>query len=198
MNFLNGSIHHQDPQRKDENALGSPAFVGCEHSGDVNQGRDANPIGFGLTEADYKALEGRWIDRRLAERARLRRVDSLTGGEAIGRKSGNYAAILIPYFHPASDCVREYRLRRDQPDLEYDSAGTLKERQRYLSAPGRPNMLYLPPGTGHSFLHETVVLSLDAPYRVHTSAVTQSRGKTCLGACFLRHSVGLVHWQSTY
>jgi hypothetical protein len=74
------------------------------------------------------------------------RVDALTGAEVIGRKSGNYAGILIPYFHPGSDDVREYRLRRDQPDLEYDSASNLKPRQKYLSPPGRSNMLYLAPG----------------------------------------------------
>jgi len=48
-------------------------------------------------------LESRWIDRALADRAGLRRVASLTGGEVIGRKSGNYAGILIPYYHPGSD-----------------------------------------------------------------------------------------------
>jgi hypothetical protein len=64
------------------------------------------------------------------ERAQLRGADSLTRAEVIGRKSGNYAAgILIPYFHPGSDHVRGYRLRRDQPYLEYDSAGNLKPRQ---------------------------------------------------------------------
>lgn len=52
---------------------------------------------------------------------------------------GCYAGI----FRPGEDRVREYRLRRDQPDLEYDSAGNLKLRQRYLSPPGRSNMLYL-------------------------------------------------------
>jgi hypothetical protein len=39
----------------------------------------------------------------LAERAQLRRANSLTGAEVIGRKSGNYAGILIPDFHPGSD-----------------------------------------------------------------------------------------------
>ena len=103
-------------------------------------------IGSDLTTADYAALEARWIDRELANRAGLRRADSLTGGEIIGRKGGNYSGILIPYFHPDSDQVREYRLRRDHPDLEYDSAGNLKMRQKYLSPPGRSNMLYLVPG----------------------------------------------------
>jgi hypothetical protein len=91
-------------------------------------------------------LEARWIDRALTVLAGLRRVDSLTGAEIIGRKHGNYAGIVIPYFQPGSDRVREYRLRRDQPDLEYDSTGNLKPRQKYLSPPGRSNMLYLVPG----------------------------------------------------
>ena len=90
----------------------------------------------------------------MADRAGLRRVDSLTGGEIIGRKSGNYAGIVIPYFSPGSGHVREYRLRRDQPDLEYDSAGNLKPRQKYLSPPGRSNMLYLAPGVGTSLLRD--------------------------------------------
>jgi hypothetical protein len=97
-------------------------------------------------------LEARWIDRALADRARLCRVDSLTGAQVVGRRPGNYAGILIPYFHPGSDRVREYRLRRDQPEYEYDSAGNLKPKQKYLSPPGRSSMLYLVPGVGRSLL----------------------------------------------
>jgi hypothetical protein len=82
-------------------------------------------------------------------------VDSLTGGEVIGRNSGNYAGLLIPYFRPGSDQVREYRLRRDHPDLQYDSSGNLNPRQKYLSPPGRSNMLYLVPGAASSLLSET-------------------------------------------
>jgi hypothetical protein len=78
-------------------------------------------------------LESRWIDRDLGVRAGLRRVDSLAGTEIIGRQNGNYAGVVIPYFHPGSGSVREYRLRRDQPELEYDFAGNLKTRQKYLS-----------------------------------------------------------------
>ena len=80
--------------------------------------------------------------------------DSVTGAEVIGRKSGDYSGLLIPYFQPETNQVRGYRLRRDHPDLEYDVAGNLKVRQKYLSAPGRSNMLYLPPGVSHSLLSE--------------------------------------------
>jgi hypothetical protein len=154
VNFLNGSIHHQDPQRKDEIALGAHTYVGREQSRESIQSQGADLIGSSLTDADYAALERRWIDRGLAARAQLRRVNSLTGAEVIGRKSGDYAGLVIPYFHPESNRVRDYRLRRDHPDLEYDFAGNLKVRQKYLSAPGRSNMLYLPPGVSQSLLRE--------------------------------------------
>lgn len=152
MNSLNGSIHHLGLQIKDENAFSGSEFVGGEQSLEAIPRGDAKPLGYELNAADYSALEARWIDRTLAERARLRRVDSLTGGEIVGRRNGNCAGILIPYFHPGSNRVRDYRLRRDQPDLEYDSAGQLKPRQKYLSPPGRSNMLYVVPGTTQSVL----------------------------------------------
>jgi hypothetical protein len=59
-----------------------------------------------LTPADHYALKSRWVDPEMARRAGLRRVDSLTGG-------CDYSGILIPYFLPGSDQVRDYRLRRD-------------------------------------------------------------------------------------
>jgi len=78
----------------------------------------------------------------------------LTGGEVVGRRNGNCAGILIPYFHPGSGQLRDYRLRRDLPDLEYDAAGNLKARQKYLSPPGRSNMLYLVRGVGRLLLND--------------------------------------------
>src|SRR5690242_11964880 len=75
----------------------------------------------------------------------------------VGRKSGNHVGIVIPYFRPGSDHVREYRLRRDHPDLEYDSAGNLKQRQKYLSPPGRSNMLYVVPGVAPGLLHDMTI-----------------------------------------
>jgi hypothetical protein len=138
LNFLNGSIHHNPSEPVGFDALRSaPCLIGTD-----------------LTSADYDDLESRWIDRPLAIRAGLRRVDSLTGGEIVGRKGGNYSGILIPYFHPASGQIREYRLRRDHPELEYDSCGNLKPRQKYLSAPGRRNMLFVPPGAGQELLRD--------------------------------------------
>jgi hypothetical protein len=119
---------------------GSPQYAGSRN------------IGHDLTPADIGTLEMRWIDPDLARRAGLRRVDSLTGAEIVGRKGGDYSGIAIPYFHPGSERVRDYRLRRDHPDMEYDGSGSLKVKQKYLSPPGRSNMLYLPPGVPESLL----------------------------------------------
>ena len=157
MSSYNGSIHHHNPQTKDENGFTGRPVVGYDQN-DSDARKGASPlVGSDLTASDYASLEARWIDRDSAERAGLRRVDSLTGGEVIGRKSGNYAGILIPYRHPGSDHIREFRLRRDQPDLEYDSTGNQKPRQKYLSPPGRSNMLYLAPGISQSFLSDPAV-----------------------------------------
>lgn len=155
MNFLNGSIHQIEPRIKDENAPSREPFCSFENSPEEPHVEGAKLVGSKLALYDYAALEARWIDHALADRAKLRRVDAWTGAEVVGRKSGNCAGILIPYFHPGSDHVREYRLRRDQPDLEYDSAGNLKPRAKYLSPPGRANMLYLMPGIEPSLLGDS-------------------------------------------
>ena len=109
-------------------------------------------IGHDLTATDLRTLEMRWIDPGLARRAGLRRVDSLTGAEIVGRRGGDYSGIAIPYFHPSSERVRDYGLRRDHPEMEYDGGGSLKVKQKYLSPPGRSNILYFPPGVPQSLL----------------------------------------------
>ena len=133
--------------------LGDPMEPSANPGGSQN-GSQARSIvaGTGLTPADLAALETRWIDRALAEQARLQRVDSVTGGELVGRRRGDFGGIAIPYFMPGSTRVRDYRLRRDQPDLERDSRGQLKTKQKYLSPPGRSNMLYIPPGVDPGLL----------------------------------------------
>jgi Virulence-associated protein E/Domain of unknown function (DUF3854) len=113
-----------------------------------------NLVGFALSSADLANMEARWIDRRLAEAAFLRRVDSLTGAQLVGRKGGDYSGIAIPYFAPGSHHVREYRLRRDYPEFEAATNGELQVKQKYLSPPGRGNMLYLPPGYDPAWLSE--------------------------------------------
>jgi hypothetical protein len=157
LNFFNASIHIHHPQRKDENAFGNALLVGAKHILDQPLVTTERRFGSELTAADYAALEARWIDRELAVWAGLRRVDSLTGGDIVGRKGSDYSGIVIPYFLPGADHVREYRLRRDHPDMEYDSTGHLKPRQKYLSPPGRSNMLYLPPGLPQEFLHNAAL-----------------------------------------
>jgi hypothetical protein len=93
------------------------------------------------------------IARELAERAALRRVDSFTGAELVGRKNrGAYGGIIFPYRWPGEDHIREHRLRRDHPEFEDIGGGHMKEKNKYLSPPGRGNLLYFPPDVGAAWL----------------------------------------------
>ena len=146
MNFFDHSLQQNDIYKEAKN--GRRAHF---NSGFTTESAAA---GSGLLASDFVALEARWIDREIALAARLRRVDSLTGAALVGRKSGNYAGIAIPYFFPGTSEVREYRLRRDHPDMEIDGNGRVKPKQKYLSPPGRGNMLYFPPGMTDTQLRE--------------------------------------------
>src|SRR5262249_3130025 len=93
------------------------------------------------------------ISPELARQAMLRRVTSPEGAAIVGRKGGGeYAGIIFPYIWPDSDGVREYRLRRDKPDIEFDAQGKPKDRNKYLSPPGRANLVYLVRGTPAEWL----------------------------------------------
>ncbi len=104
--------------------------------------------GGALTDADYEALRARWIDAATAKAQFLRRVHSLDGAQIVGRNgNGDFSGLLIPNVLPGSDSVREYRLRRDHPPTENG-----KPAGKYLSPPGRGNLLYFPVGTDPAWL----------------------------------------------
>lgn len=98
-----------------------------------------------LTDTDYASLARRWIDRALADAAGIRRVDSDAGRLLVGRRDrSSYEGLAIPYFLPGESRAREWRLRRDHPDLEYKE-GKPRERGKYMSPPGCRNMVYFAP-----------------------------------------------------
>ena len=81
----------------------------------VNEG-----TGKALADEDYANLARRWIDSELAVAAKIRRVDSNTGRSLVGRRDhAAYDGLAIPYFLPGESRIREWRLRRDHPDIEY-------------------------------------------------------------------------------
>jgi hypothetical protein len=109
----------------------------------------------GLTEHDYQMLERSWISRDLAIAAGIRRVTSFEGAQMVGRSGpGDYAGLIFPYRLPGQTMVRDFRLRRDHPELEYRQDGTTREKQKYLSAPGRSNLLYFPCGVDPALLND--------------------------------------------
>jgi hypothetical protein len=105
-----------------------------------------------INRADYDALTKRWIDRDTAARQFVRRVDSGAGAAIVGRngRGGDYAGLLIPYLLPETGQIRDYRLRRDHPDIEGG-----KQRAKYVSPPGRGNLLYFTAGADPSWLKGT-------------------------------------------
>ena len=95
-------------------------------------------------ELDGFALNG--IEADIIQRACWRRVNSEEGCHLIGRNhSADYSGLAIPYIWPGETHVREYRLRRDTPDMEHRPDGTRKIVNKYLSPPGRASFLYFPP-----------------------------------------------------
>ena len=106
-------------------------------------------IDFGtpLTDADFEALERSWIDRASAEAARLFRVTSFNGAAMVGQKGGHdYSGMAFPNIRPGETEPRQYRLRRDAPEVTYEK-GQRKELRKYLGPPSRGNLLYFVPGT---------------------------------------------------
>ena len=111
-----------------------------------------------LNEADYAALARSWIPRELADQALVRRVTSTEGAQIVGRRdNGSYDGLAFPYVWPGEDRIREYWLRRDRPEIEYDAKGHPKEKNKYLGPPGRGNLLYITPGTRPELLSDVRV-----------------------------------------
>nr|MDQ3820883.1 DUF3854 domain-containing protein [Acidobacteriota bacterium] len=111
-----------------------------------------------LTQHDISVLGDSFITPDVIEQAQIFRVNSADGATLIGRNGrSDYAGLVFPYYWPGEPSPREYRLRRDRPELEQKSDGTFKEKNKYLSPPGRANMFYIPPGTPPEYLSDPVI-----------------------------------------
>jgi hypothetical protein len=106
-----------------------------------------------LTEADFNHLSASFIRPELAQSAGIFRVDSPDGAEVVGRNgNADYAGIVFTYYLPGKSSPREYRLRRDNPDLEQGADGRVRQKAKYISPPGRSNLLYFVPMTDAAWL----------------------------------------------
>jgi hypothetical protein len=126
-------------------------------SPDAEDAKVEHVFGDPLTEKDFAALERGGVPRSLAQEA-VRRVDSLNGAEMFSRNgSGDYAGQVFLYTWPGEDRIREYRLRRDHPDLELGADGKFKEKNKYVGPPGRKNLLYFAPRTPCEWLEDATL-----------------------------------------
>ncbi len=113
-----------------------------------------------LTERDRRWFEASFITLEMAISAGIVRVDTVDGAEIVGRqpKAGaNFAGLIFPYTWPGEARPGEFRLRRDEPELEQKPDGTTKEKNKYLSPPGKGGLLYFPPGTPVDWLSDADV-----------------------------------------
>ena len=162
--------------------------------------RRARPELFGvdLSEQDLGNLGARWITPELAEAAGLRRVDSATGAALVGRNKGDFAGIAIPYHRPGGERVREYRLRRDRPELERSGNGELKERGKYIAPPGRGNMIYFPPKATAAQLEDSGLPLVIAEGEFKTLALWRLAHHEAGAARFLPVGLaGVWNWRGT-
>ncbi len=116
--------------------------------------------GGALTPSDLIKLATSYLTPKIIADTQIRRVGTHEGAELVGRKpkaSVNYAGLIFPYFWPGESRPREYRLRRDEPELEAQSDGTAKEKNKYLSPPGKGNLLYFAPATDAALLADSSV-----------------------------------------
>ena len=118
----------------------------------ITKGRGA------LTPLDLAKLATSYLTLETIAAAQIRRVDTHEGAQIIGRlpkANANYAGLVFPYIWPGETRARESRLRRDEPDLEARSDGTVKEKGKYLSPPGKSNLLYFLPTTDAAWLADS-------------------------------------------
>ena len=109
-----------------------------------------------LTDADLKLCPLHSSRPELAHSVGIFRVDSPDGAEIVGQNgNADYSGIVFPYFLPGIEHTREYRLRRDNPDLEQRPDGEIKQKGKYLSPPGRGNLLYFVRMTNADWLKDT-------------------------------------------
>jgi P4 family phage/plasmid primase-like protien len=114
----------------------------------------------GLTAQDLDCLARSYITPELARASGIYRVDSEQGAQLVGRRPSagtDYGGIVFPNYLPEAEHPREYRLRLDHPPLERKADGSLVEKGKYLSPPGRGNLAYFPPGTPLNHLTDPTV-----------------------------------------
>ena len=152
-----------------------------------------------LTEHDYTALASCWITKQIADEAGLHRVISIDGAALVGRNGhGSYSGVVFPYVFPGSPEPREFRLRRDQPDIEIRSDGSRKEIAKYLCPSGSRSLLYVPPGVETALLTDTTLPLAITEGEKKALALFRLANHESLSLRFLPVAIaGVYNWRGT-
>jgi hypothetical protein len=152
-----------------------------------------------LTDDDLRRLAAGYITPDVAQAARLSRVDSAAGAALVGRRpkaSEDYSGIVFPYVWPGEKHPRCYRLRRDNPELEQKPDGSLKEKGKYLSAPGEGNKLYFAPSVTPEMLADVSVRAVIVEGEKKTLAMQRLFDERRERA-FSAGTSGIYNWRGT-
>ncbi len=95
-----------------------------------------NLPGTPITKHDQrKILDPRWIDSTTAAGALLRRVDSPTGCQLVGRSGArSYEGIAIPYFLPGNPVPVSGGCAAITPEMEYQDGKRKAQGQIHVAA----------------------------------------------------------------
>ena len=126
------------------------------------------PPEFNLNTADIEKYRDKFITDEMLRREGRRRVSDLVANEILNplnnygfrRRHTDLSGIVYiyqPFFLPESpNNPRQYRIRRDNPELE-EKKGEVKEKVKYLSAPGAFNMFYVAQGVKLDWLKDSSI-----------------------------------------
>jgi Domain of unknown function (DUF3854) len=108
-------------------------------------------VGSPLRPADLAQFERLSIPKELLESAGVCRVTDKEARDVLGvNRPGDMSGVLFPGLHPETGQTRNYRVRRDQPEMENG-----KPKNKYMSSVDPPT-LYFPPGCGAQLMDASI------------------------------------------
>ena len=150
-----------------------------------------NPYGVPLEGKDYRDLAARWIDRKHADAALLKRVPDHEGRDHLGQPRKDCSGLFIPYLTPDVDNMRAFRIRRDHPEMESG-----KPTGKYLTPRGQRNCLYFMPGTEPAALKDPSIPIILTEGEFKTIALARLACHNTAAALFLPVGIsGVWNWK---
>jgi hypothetical protein len=143
---------NQPPPPEESPPVEAPKVEAKPNRAERRRRQREHVFGGPLSESDCAAMERCAILRRDVEKM-CGRVDNIVGSEMFSQNGlRDYAGIIFRIEWPGEDRVREYLLRRDNPEVENG-----KPLRKYVWPAGRGNMLLFAPAARPEWLDDVSV-----------------------------------------